>query len=143
MDVPLQVLYKPIIGPFFGFMGSAAALSFACEFSFFFFFCFGLIFSFPLIISFVFSFFFFLFLAGMGAAYGTAKAGVGVSAMGVQNPGLVMKSIIPVVMAGVLGIYGLIVSVIIASNSVFFFDLLCFGFFVPQKAQKPRTVTKL
>ena len=36
--------------------------------------------------------------------------------MGVMRPELVMKSIVPVVMAGVLGIYGLIVSVIIATN---------------------------
>merc|ERR1719163_315816 len=33
--------------------------------------------------------------------------------MGVMNPGVVMKSIIPVVMAGVLGIYGLITGVIL------------------------------
>eukprot|EP01046_Picozoa_sp_COSAG06_P113935 COSAG06_NODE_60711_length_270_cov_0.596491_1_plen_55_part_10 len=49
----------------------------------------------------------------MGAAYGTAKAGVGVASMGVLHPDLVMRSIIPIVMAGVLGIYGLIVAVII------------------------------
>merc|ERR550532_571658 len=59
-----------------------------------------------------------LSFACLGAAYGTAKSGVGVSAMGVQHPGLVMKSIIPVVMAGVLGIYGLIVAVIISSKLV-------------------------
>lgn len=51
--------------------------------------------------------------ANLGAAYGTAKAGVGVSSMGVMRPDLVVKSIIPVVMAGVLGIYGLITAVII------------------------------
>ena len=51
--------------------------------------------------------------ADMGAAYGTAKAGVGVASMGVLKPELVMRSIIPVVMAGVIGIYGLIVAVII------------------------------
>ncbi len=56
--------------------------------------------------------------AGTGAAYGTAKAGVGVAALGVAHPHLVMKSIIPVVMAGVLGIYGLIVAVVISSKSV-------------------------
>jgi len=36
--------------------------------------------------------------------------------MGVMNPGLVMRNIIPVIMAGVLGIYGLIVSVIIQGS---------------------------
>jgi len=52
----------------------------------------------------------------LGAAYGTAKSGVGVSAMGVMRPELVMKSIIPVVMAGVIGIYGLIIAVIIGTT---------------------------
>ena len=56
-------------------------------------------------------------LSDIGAAYGTAKAGVGIASMGVMNPGLVMKNIIPVVMAGVLGIYGLIVAVIIQGSS--------------------------
>ena len=55
--------------------------------------------------------------ADIGAAYGTAKSGVGISSMGVMNPGLVMRNIIPVVMAGVLGIYGLIVAVILSGSS--------------------------
>lgn len=54
---------------------------------------------------------------GAGAAYGTAKSGVGISAMGVQRPDLVIKSVIPVIMAGILGIYGLIVAVFISTNS--------------------------
>merc|ERR1711861_65030 len=54
--------------------------------------------------------------ACLGAAYGTAKSGVGVANMGVMHPDVVMKSIIPVVMAGVLGIYGLIVAVLLASG---------------------------
>lgn len=36
----------------------------------------------------------------LGAAYGTAKSGVGISAMAVMRPELIMKSVIPVVMAG-------------------------------------------
>lgn len=52
----------------------------------------------------------------MGAAYGTAKSGVGIASMGVMRPELVMKSIVPVVMAGVLGIYGLIIAVIISTG---------------------------
>jgi len=51
--------------------------------------------------------------ANLGGAYGTAKAGQGIMAMGIRSPGLLMKNIIPVVMAGVLGIYGLIVAVIL------------------------------
>merc|ERR1712166_1098279 len=57
-----------------------------------------------------------LVFACLGAAYGTAKSGVGVANMGVMHPDMVMKSIIPVVMAGVLGICGLIVAVLLASG---------------------------
>ena len=60
----------------------------------------------------------------MGAAYGTAKSGVGISSMGVMNPQLVMRNMIPVVMAGVLGIYGLIISVILVGNSLAFDTIL-------------------
>merc|ERR1711907_696803 len=72
----------PPSASFFGFMGCACALVFAC----------------------------------LGAAYGTAKSGVGVSNMGVLHPDMVMKSIIPIIMAGVLGIYGLIVAVLLGSG---------------------------
>jgi len=54
--------------------------------------------------------------ANLGAAYGTAKSGVGISSMGVMNPQLVMRNIVPVIMAGILGIYGLIISVILVGN---------------------------
>jgi len=58
-----------------------------------------------------------LVFANLGAAYGTAKSGVGISSMGVLKPELIIRSIIPVVMAGILGIYGLIVSVILIQKS--------------------------
>lgn len=58
-----------------------------------------------------------LVFANLGAAYGTAKSGVGISSMGVLKPDLIVRSIIPVVMAGILGIYGLIVSVILIQKS--------------------------
>merc|ERR1711966_499139 len=57
-----------------------------------------------------------LVFANFGAAYGTAKSGVGVASMGVMRPDLVIRAIIPVVMAGVIGIYGLIIAVIISSS---------------------------
>lgn len=50
--------------PFFGVMGSTAAIVFCC----------------------------------FGAAYGTAKSGVGIAAMGVMRPELVMKNVVPVIM---------------------------------------------
>jgi V-type H+-transporting ATPase 16kDa proteolipid subunit len=49
-------------------------------------------------------------------AYGTAKSGVGIASMGVMRPELVMKSVVPVVLAGILGIYGLIIAVIISTG---------------------------
>jgi ATP synthase proteolipid subunit len=58
-----------------------------------------------------------LVFANLGAAYGTAKSGVGISSMGVLKPDLIIRSVIPVVMAGILGIYGLIVSVILIQKS--------------------------
>jgi len=57
-----------------------------------------------------------LVFANLGASYGTAKAGVGIASMGVMAVDSVMKNIIPVVMAGVLGIYGLIIAVILVQN---------------------------
>lgn len=51
-----------------------------------------------------------------GAAYGTAKSGVGISAMGVLRPDLIVKNVVPVIMAGIIGIYGLVVSVLISDN---------------------------
>jgi V-type H+-transporting ATPase proteolipid subunit len=53
-----------------------------------------------------------LVFANLGAAYGTAKSGVGICSIGVLKPELVFKSLIPGIMAGILGIYGLIVAVI-------------------------------
>jgi len=55
-------------------------------------------------------------LSNFGAAWGTWRAGSGVCKMGVDYPKGIIKNIIPIVMAGVLGIYGLIVSVIIAQS---------------------------
>jgi len=72
----------PIYGPFFGVMGSAAAMVFSA----------------------------------LGAAYGTAKSGTGIAAMSVMRPELIMKSIIPVVMAGIIAIYGLVVAALIANG---------------------------
>jgi len=75
-------------------------------------------------------------LANLGAAYGTAKSGAGISGMGVSRPDLVMKALIPVVMAGVVGIYGLIIAVIISTKGKNFnlrtFSCLfpaCFGYY--------------
>ena len=54
-----------------------------------------------------------LVFANLGAAYGTFKSGVGICHLGILRPDRIIKSVIPVIMAGILGIYGLIVSVIL------------------------------
>uniref|UniRef100_A0A1B6MT49 V-type proton ATPase proteolipid subunit n=1 Tax=Graphocephala atropunctata TaxID=36148 RepID=A0A1B6MT49_9HEMI len=55
-----------------------------------------------------------IIFSSLGAAYGTAKSGTGIAAMSVMRPELIMKSIIPVVMAGIIAIYGLVVAVLVA-----------------------------
>lgn len=55
-------------------------------------------------------------MANFGSAWGTWKAGMGVCRMGIDHPKGVIKNIVPIVMAGVLGIYGLIVAVIITQS---------------------------
>ena len=52
-----------------------------------------------------------LVFSSMGVAYGTTKNGVGVASMDVIRPKLIMNLIVPIVMAGALGIYGLIIAI--------------------------------
>ena len=55
-------------------------------------------------------------IPALGAAYGTAKSGTGIAAMSVMRPELIMKSVIPVVMAGIIAIYGLVVAALISND---------------------------
>eukprot|EP00567_Pseudictyota_dubia_P005219 CAMPEP_0197459848 /NCGR_PEP_ID=MMETSP1175-20131217/52571_1 /TAXON_ID=1003142 /ORGANISM="Triceratium dubium, Strain CCMP147" /LENGTH=179 /DNA_ID=CAMNT_0042994829 /DNA_START=127 /DNA_END=662 /DNA_ORIENTATION=- len=55
-------------------------------------------------------------LANFGAAWGTWKSGLGLCSMGVNHPRGIVKNLVAIIMAGVLGIYGLIVSIIIAGG---------------------------
>jgi V-type H+-transporting ATPase proteolipid subunit len=57
-----------------------------------------------------------LILSSAGAAIGTAKSGIGIAGIGTFAPELIMKSLIPVVMSGILAVYGLVVSVLIAGS---------------------------
>ncbi|XP_074595156.1 V-type proton ATPase 16 kDa proteolipid subunit c-like [Brevipalpus obovatus] len=57
-----------------------------------------------------------MIFSALGAAYGTAKSGAGIAAMAVMRPDLIMKSIIPVVMAGIIGIYGVVVGALISTS---------------------------
>ena len=57
-----------------------------------------------------------LVFANLGASYGTAKAGVGIASLGVIDGSKVFKALIPIIMAGILGIYGIIVAVLLNSS---------------------------
>jgi V-type H+-transporting ATPase proteolipid subunit len=57
-----------------------------------------------------------MILSSWGSAWGTWRAGLGICHMGIDHPRGIIKNIVPIVMAGVLGIYGLIVSVIITQS---------------------------
>jgi V-type H+-transporting ATPase proteolipid subunit len=57
-----------------------------------------------------------LVFANLGASYGTGKAGVGVASLGVIDSTKVFKGLIPIIMAGILGIYGIIVAVLLNSG---------------------------
>ena len=57
-----------------------------------------------------------LVFANLGASYGTAKAGVGIASLGVIDSSKIFRALIPIIMAGILGIYGIIVAVLLNSN---------------------------
>jgi len=52
----------------------------------------------------------------VGAAFGTSKAGIGIAGLATFKPELVMKSLIPVVMSGIIAVYGLVVAVLISGG---------------------------
>jgi len=54
-----------------------------------------------------------LVFANLGASYGTAKSGVGIASLGVIDASKVFRALIPIIMAGILGIYGIIVAVLL------------------------------
>lgn len=55
-------------------------------------------------------------LTCFGASYGTAKSSIGICATCVTRPDLLIKNIVPVIMAGIIAIYGLVVSVMISDS---------------------------
>ena len=54
-----------------------------------------------------------LIFANVGAAYGTSKSSIGIANLGCVNPDKIFRALIPIIMAGILGIYGLIVAVLL------------------------------
>ena len=54
--------------------------------------------------------------ANLGASYGTAKSSVGISSLAVIDQSKIFQGLIPIIMAGILGIYGVIIAVIAGSQ---------------------------
>ena len=61
--------------------------------------------------------FFALVFSNAGAAYGTAKSSIGIANLGLVQPNKIFRALIPIIMAGILGIYGLIVGVLLQSKA--------------------------
>ncbi|GMI50462.1 hypothetical protein ScalyP_jg9210 [Parmales sp. scaly parma] len=55
-----------------------------------------------------------MILSNLGAAYGTYRSAIGICHLSIRHPGGIVKNLLAIIMSGVLGIYGLIVSIIIA-----------------------------
>ena len=64
-----------------------------------------------------------IIFSNLGAAFGTAKAGLGIVETAAERPDLIFRSIIPVVMAGILGMYGMIIAIIMKGSSKCSIDL--------------------
>jgi len=54
-------------------------------------------------------------LCCLGAAYVIAKSSIGISAVSVLRPDNLVQNLMPPIMAGIVAIYGLVISVLIAS----------------------------
>ena len=57
-----------------------------------------------------------MIFTAIGSAYGIMKAGSGIAMMSTFRPDLVMKAMVPVVMASIVSIYGLVVSVVLSNK---------------------------
>jgi V-type H+-transporting ATPase proteolipid subunit len=57
-----------------------------------------------------------LVFTAIGSAYGMAKSGVAVTAIGIMHHDKLMKSLIPVIMAGMIGIYGVLIAIVLTTT---------------------------
>jgi V-type H+-transporting ATPase proteolipid subunit len=55
-----------------------------------------------------------LAFTAIGSGYGTAKSSIGVFAVCAVHPEFIYRGLMPIIMAGIVGIYGLVTAVIIA-----------------------------
>ena len=58
-----------------------------------------------------------LIFANVGAAYGTAKSAIGIGNLGAVDQTKIFKALIPIIMAGILGIYGLIIAILLSGKA--------------------------
>ena len=61
-----------------------------------------------------------VYFEDVGAAYASVKAGTAYCLTTAKKPGIAVKALIPIVMAGILSVYGLMFSVMIAQNRKFY-----------------------
>ena len=59
-----------------------------------------------------------LAFTAIGSGYGTAKSAIGVFAVCALRPDFIYRGLMPIIMAGIVGIYGLVSAVIIAPGVV-------------------------
>lgn len=52
-------------------------------------------------------------LCAFGSAYGTVKSASGLFSVGIMKPNMIMKGFFAIIMTGIIGIYGLVVSILI------------------------------
>lgn len=57
-----------------------------------------------------------LALGSLGAAFGIAQSGAAITGIAKFRPDLTVKALIPVVMAGIVNVYGLVVAVIVVTD---------------------------
>ena len=54
-----------------------------------------------------------MLFSALGAAYGTAKSRTGIAAMSIKRPEVIMKSVVPVAMAGIIAINDVVIALFI------------------------------
>lgn len=57
-----------------------------------------------------------LAFTAIGSGYGTAKSAIGVFAVCSMHPEFIYKGLMPIIMAGIVGIYGLVAAVIVTPS---------------------------
>lgn len=64
-----------------------------------------------------------LSFTSLGSAYGTFKSAIGLFKVCVNRPDMIFKGIMPVIMAGIVGIYGLVAAIIVSPGMTYPYPL--------------------